>query len=416
MQKFENERGKDDHVRSCTARLRQSQESMWGMLWRARFPDSAVPSNPCKFDFYLQILGSIKYGINPFLTPIVDLETLSSSPEKSPEGLPDLPESTSSTLVGDWSASRQHTSSSDVLHGSRQQNLTAINVTNPFKLSIQLLENRVDSLEKRLPLVEKTTTLLQSMLSTDTVQHKSCAQDTSDKENVSDISTNVQDSETTAWLDLSREKWPWKKAATLDEQLRSVLPARRSRLSVSNRSKTSPSSIGNSETIGEFSTSTALGTGNSQFSGSALDIGTILPDNAYDGSEFLTAELHMDHNFNGSEFSWHPGDDLSDNSGLDLHQSLLKMAAPAMRTLGQHPSMTCAVHGAFCKSPTGCLVAPSTEPQDQSQSDEDAFDIIMGNSKDSGIESDFTIGADISNIWAAELQVANDSNTTAGTM
>jgi hypothetical protein len=190
-------------------------------------------------------------------------------------------------------------------------------------------------------------TLLQSILSTISAEYEFSAQNCSTKEN--DFFSNGQFPTTWEKHNLGKSLWPWENAAPLEDQLSSILPASRSRLSVLNQSKSSCVASGYSD---EYPTSTIVSRGEPHFSGSALDP----PLGVCDDTELLALSVPINASVTGVEYSGFQKDD-SDRSFLDL-LLFSEIAAKAIYPPPQHLPLTGAVQGA--PSPD-CGMTPALE-------------------------------------------------------
>lgn len=162
MLTFPNKRSQDDHFLTCTQRSRRSQEESWRCIWRAIFPGVPEPS-PCE-----QTHPSSKYLDVHNSNYVLDLVRQSRSPGPSTERASNARSSSSSTPLDTMAASNIGSTNPVTAEAtnSKENDLIAHDATAFLKMNFQLLEIRVGSLERRLPLVERTTTSLQSLIST----------------------------------------------------------------------------------------------------------------------------------------------------------------------------------------------------------------------------------------------------------
>lgn len=169
LRNYESEELLRDHNKECTVGLGCSQEERWAALWRARFPGVPVPQDPCKKSFFLSLLfwnnRLIGKHPNQYLDlenseipplPMINTEIQIDSPSEPRESgtSQDFGSTSPGTFIGNSSPS-----TSTRLQGDCPTPASSNGPANAFGPSltdnVKLLQNRVDSLEKRLPLLEE---------------------------------------------------------------------------------------------------------------------------------------------------------------------------------------------------------------------------------------------------------------------
>ena len=334
------------------------------------------------------------YGVSDHST---DLETTANGPlpslntctDMTPEQSSDIPVSSSSTLIDDCAATVQLDQPSSARFNPKQHDSTASDTILPLKFDLQLLGNRVDSLEKRVPLVEQTTTLLwQFMLSTRIVKDGLKTQSINNTSTSPDVATVDCFSETSENLDSRRVPSQSMGTARLEEQLRGILSVDKLRGAVPNQT-----AISFSDGTSEFSTSTNHESRNGQFDRPHLHGGLPWLPNAYDGLDSETAAIKMINvsaqtNANGIDPAWLQQNDQLDHNCLNLHTPCA-MAAPAIHEPSQRQPLPRSVHGTQYKSSTGYQIAKSSSDlQDHYRTVvENRGDAFMSNGEDSGGDS-----------------------------
>ncbi|KAL1967956.1 hypothetical protein VTN77DRAFT_2373 [Rasamsonia byssochlamydoides] len=170
LRSFENEGAREDHVKQCTIRLKCSQEELWAGLWNARFPGSPIPKNIC--------FGTMgKRSSLSVNTLLIEQSTRQLSDDPALSSSWSASSSSSNTLASDSPATTLFSAASNVGYNPKAAGASVmLHLTN----DIQNLRTRVDSLEKRFPLVEETaktaTLLIQLMISSNPdVSHAECS-------------------------------------------------------------------------------------------------------------------------------------------------------------------------------------------------------------------------------------------------
>ncbi|KAL2825449.1 hypothetical protein BDW59DRAFT_72825 [Aspergillus cavernicola] len=142
LRHYDNAQECDVHMDQCTVRLRCSQEERWAGLWRARFPGVPVPDDP--------YVSTSAWPPHPSLH--TQPESVSNQADNDPS-----PSSLSSPFPG-TTPDTPNTNSSPV-QSLNSNNEQANNQPLPVSATIQVMECRIECLEKRLPWVEDTLRL-----------------------------------------------------------------------------------------------------------------------------------------------------------------------------------------------------------------------------------------------------------------
>lgn len=264
-----------------------------------------------------------------------------------------------------------------------------MNATESLKITVESLDNRVRSIEKRLPLVENTTTQLHSMLSINATKYEFSTQNCS--ANGNDFVGNGQYPTTWKKQNLDKPRWQLETLVASEGQYSNILPAGGPRSSVVNQSNRSRVARGYSEERIEQLNTTNLGTSETHFSGSVLDplFGIC------DDTELLAIGIPGGDNLTGVDFSV-VQEDNSLNSNL---QTCSEVAAKAIHPPPQHLPQAGAVQGL-----TDCAMTEAPEPPEKHHvgrdEDGEAFDVTPSSNDSCGVDFRFPNSHDFPGSWS----------------
>ncbi|KAH8699029.1 hypothetical protein BGW36DRAFT_358538 [Talaromyces proteolyticus] len=149
LRHFDNAQERNIHRGQCIVRLRCSQEERWAGLWRARFPDIPVPDDP-----YLNLSTSIRSPQPGQNTQSESVPTQADRESGSSSTTPSIPSPYSEAISDTSNAPFSH------IPMPNNRNQQAGEPSPPLSATIQLMECRIDCLERRLPGVEDSLRLV----------------------------------------------------------------------------------------------------------------------------------------------------------------------------------------------------------------------------------------------------------------
>ena len=212
---------------------------------------------------------------------------------------------------------------------TQRTNLLAKDLGVSLEIGFKLLENRVCSLEERLPLIEQSTTFLQSMLSSNVLKNQSNIFSTNSKTPAFDTNLGSSDSETLTGSGSQGGLSEPTKITYLEKQLRTLPPDYNLRISLEASSNAAHSAT-LSKDMNAPSNPASSESGMTTLNGSLPNGGTPCLSGEFDSTDYL--------------FAAH---------STTLENSLEPIALPAYDS-GQFPNALCPVHGDMCKTSEIC--------------------------------------------------------------